>query len=60
MGVERTLDAFASAMIEVRKEIEENPSAVKEAPHNLSVGRLDEVKASRELKLRWQEKKSGD
>ncbi len=47
------LDAFVSAMIEIRKEIEENPSVVKEAPHNLSIGRLDEVKASRELKLRW-------
>ncbi|GAI16758.1 unnamed protein product [marine sediment metagenome] len=44
-----TLDAFASAMIEIRKEIEENPSVVKEAPHNLSIGRLDEVKAVREL-----------
>jgi glycine dehydrogenase subunit 2 len=55
-----TLDAFASAMIQIKKEIEEDPSAVKEAPHNLSIGRLDEVRASRELKLRWQEKKSGD
>jgi len=51
-----TLDTFASSMIQIRKEIEENPSAVKEAPHNLSIGRLDEVKASRELKLRWEEK----
>jgi glycine dehydrogenase subunit 2 len=55
-----TLDAFASAMIQIRKEIEENPSAVKEAPHNLSIGRLDEVKAAKELNLRWEEKKSGD
>ncbi|GAI65018.1 unnamed protein product, partial [marine sediment metagenome] len=55
-----TLDAFASSMIQIRKEIKENPSAVKEAPHNLSIGRLDEVKAAKELNLRWQEKKSGD
>ena len=38
----------------------ELPSALKEAPHNLSIGRLDEVKAARELRLRWEEKKSGD
>lgn len=55
-----TLDAFASAMIQIKKEIEEDPSLFKEAPHNLSIGRLDEVKAARELKLRWEEKKSGD
>lgn len=54
------LDAFASAMIQIRKEIEENPSLVKEAPHNLSIGRLDEVKAAKKLKLRWKEKKSGN
>ncbi|MEA3485919.1 MAG: aminomethyl-transferring glycine dehydrogenase subunit GcvPB, partial [Candidatus Aerophobetes bacterium] len=46
-----TLDAFASAMIQIKKEIEENPSLVKEAPHSLSVGRLDEMKAARQLKL---------
>ena len=55
-----TLDAFISRMIQIRKEIEENPSLVKEAPQNLSIGRLDEVKAAKELKLRWKEKKSGD
>jgi len=48
-----TLDAFASAMIQIKKEIEEDPSLFKEAPHNLSIGRLDEVRASREPKLRW-------
>jgi glycine dehydrogenase subunit 2 len=55
-----TLDAFISAMIQIRKEIEGNPSVVKRAPHNLSIGRLDEVKAAKELKLRWQQKESGD
>ena len=55
-----TLDAFASAMIQIKKEIEEDPSLLKEAPHNLSIGRLDEVKAAKELNLRWEEKKSGD
>jgi len=55
-----TLDAFVSSMIQIRKEIDEDPSLVKQAPHNLSIGRLDEVKAAKELKLRWKEKKSGD
>ena len=55
-----TPDVFASAMIEIKKEIEENPSAVKEVPHNLSIGRLDEVGAAKQLKLIWEEKKSGD
>jgi len=54
-----TLDAFVSSMIQIRKEIDEDPSLVKQAPHNLSIGRLDEVKAAKELKLRWKEKKSG-
>jgi len=50
-----TLDAFVSAMAQIKKEIEENPSLVKEAPHSLSVGRLDEVMAAKQLKLRWEE-----
>jgi glycine dehydrogenase subunit 2 len=48
-----TLDEFVSCMIQIRKEIKENPSLVKQAPHNLSISRLDEVKAAKELKLRW-------
>jgi len=55
-----TLDAFISTMIQIKKEIENNPSLLKEAPHNLSIGRLNEVKASRKPKLRWEKKKSGD
>jgi len=49
-----TLDAFVSAMIQIKKEMKENPSLVKEAPHNLSINRLDEVKAAKQLKLKWQ------
>jgi glycine dehydrogenase subunit 2 len=48
-----TLDAFISSMIQIRREIEEDPSLVKEAPHNLPISRLNEVKAAKELKLRW-------
>jgi len=53
-----TLDAFILAMGQIKKEIKENPSLVKEAPCNLPISRLNEVKAARELKLRW--KKNGD
>lgn len=46
-----TLDAFAEAMIQVLKEAEENPEFVKTAPHTTPVGRLDEVKAVKELNI---------
>jgi glycine dehydrogenase subunit 2 len=47
------LDHFADALIRIAKEIEENPERVRTAPHTRSVGRLDEVKAVKELNLRW-------
>lgn len=50
-----TLDKFISAMIEIAKLAEENPQALKDAPLSTPVKRLDEVKAARELKLRWEE-----
>jgi len=49
-----TLDAFILAMGQIKKEIKENPCLVKEAPCNLPISRLNEVKAARELKLRWE------
>ena len=45
------LDAFADAMLCIREEAESEPELVKNAPHNLPVARLDEVKAARELDL---------
>lgn len=51
-----TLDAFILAMAQIKKEMKENPSLLKEAPHNLPTARLDEVKAAKQLKLRWKEK----
>ncbi|KPL04016.1 MAG: glycine dehydrogenase [candidate division Zixibacteria bacterium SM23_73_2] len=48
-----SLDEFVSCMIKIAKEAEENPEIVKSAPHNTPVLRLDEVKASRELNVRW-------
>jgi glycine dehydrogenase subunit 2 len=46
-----TLEAFTEAMIRVLKEAEENPEMVRTAPHTTPVGRLDEVKAVKELNI---------
>jgi glycine dehydrogenase subunit 2 len=46
-----TLDAFVAAMRAIAEEARTNPALVKGAPHETSVGRLDEVKAARELVL---------
>lgn len=48
-----TLDEFADTMIRIRREAEESPDILHNAPHNAPVGRLDEVKAVRELKVNW-------
>ena len=47
----QTLDAFAEAMIKIAQEARENPELLKTAPHDAPVGRLDEVKAAKELIL---------
>ena len=48
-----TLDRFIEAMIQIAGEAEKEPEILKNAPHNLDVSRLDEVKAAREPNLRW-------
>jgi glycine dehydrogenase subunit 2 len=48
-----TLDAFAEAMAAIRAEAVADPATVTTAPHTLPVRRLDDVKAARELNLRW-------
>ena len=48
-----SLDEFISAMRQIAKEAEENPEIVKSAPKDTPVGRLDEVRAARELNVRW-------
>ncbi len=48
-----TLDAFAEAMIRIAGEAETEPEKLKQAPTTTPVGRLDEAKAARELKVRW-------
>ncbi len=47
----QTLDVFSDVMLKIAQEAHENPQLLKEAPHNTPVGRLDEVKAARDLVL---------
>ena len=47
------LDGFVEAMIKIQQEAERNPALLHEAPHTQPVRRLDEVRAARELDLRW-------
>ena len=47
----QVLDSFADAMIKIAKEAHTNPELLKSAPHNTPVGRMDEVKAAKELVL---------
>ncbi len=46
-----TLDFFAETLIKIAAEAHTTPELLKEAPHNTPVGRLDEVKAAKELVL---------
>jgi glycine dehydrogenase subunit 2 len=47
----QTLDAFADAMLKIAEEAHTSPDLLKTAPHHAPVGRIDEVKAARELVL---------
>jgi len=47
------LDKFAEIVIHIAKEAEKNPELLKEAPHNTSVRRVDDVLASRKPVLTW-------
>lgn len=48
-----TLDQFIDALIEIARLAEGDPERILEAPVLTPVGRLDEVKAARELVLKW-------
>ncbi len=48
------LDGFVDAMIKIQAEAQTNPEVIKTAPQTLPVRRLDDVRAARELDLRWQ------
>jgi len=49
-----TLDEFAEALLRIADEAHANPDLLHEAPHQAPVRRLDEVRAARELILRWE------
>ena len=46
-----TLDGFVTAMIEIARAAQEDGVEYKEAPYNMPVRRLDDVKAARQLDL---------
>ncbi len=48
-----TLDAFAEALVRIVAEARTDPDLLHEAPHNTPVRRLDEVRAAKELVLRY-------
>lgn len=47
----QTLDYFVETMRKISKEAHEQPELLHDAPHDTPVGRLDEVKAAKELVL---------
>ncbi len=47
------LDRFVDAMVQIREEARRDPARVKGAPWTLPNRRFDEVKAARQLDLRW-------
>ena len=48
-----TLDKFIEVMIQIAREVEEEPDKVQTAPHKAPIGRLDETKSARKPKVRW-------
>jgi glycine dehydrogenase subunit 2 len=48
-----TIEAFAAAMVQIAREVAENPEVIRGAPHHRVVGRLDETLAARRPLLRW-------
>ncbi len=51
-----TLDGFADALEKIAAVIEEDPEKIRMSPYRTPVGRLDEVKAVKDLKIRWKAK----
>jgi glycine dehydrogenase subunit 2 len=47
------LDGFVEAMTRIQEEAGSNPELLHQAPYTQPVRRLDEVRAARELDLRW-------
>ncbi|MDR0306396.1 MAG: aminomethyl-transferring glycine dehydrogenase subunit GcvPB [Chitinispirillales bacterium] len=45
------IDAFIEAMVEIAREAEDNPEALRNAPVSTPVGRLNETKAAKEMNV---------
>ncbi len=50
----QTLDHFIDVMLKIKQEAAENPELLRTAPHDTAVGRIDEVKAAKDMILKWQ------
>jgi glycine dehydrogenase subunit 2 len=46
-----TLDAFVDTMLKIAEEAKTEPNLLQDAPHSTPIGRLDEVRAARQLVL---------
>ncbi len=56
----QSIDAFAEALLKIADEAKHRPELLKEAPHITPIGRLDEVKAAKDLVLCcWIPEKNG-
>ena len=56
----QTLDEFVAAMTEILAEAESNAARCKDAPVTLPVRRLDDVRAARQLDVRYQPPETPD
>ena len=52
----QTLNEFADSMIEIDKNIDDNPDIILNSPSSTPVGRLNETKANRELDINYYSK----
>jgi len=48
-----TLDEFIDVMLKIADEAATNPELLKNAPSNTAIGRIDEVKAAKDMILKW-------
>jgi glycine dehydrogenase subunit 2 len=53
------VEAFCDAMLAIAQEAETDPELVRSAPHDTPVGRVDEVRAARNLKVTWTPEEEG-
>lgn len=48
-----TLDDFIAVMLKIAEEAATSPELLKNAPSNAAIGRIDEVKAAKDMILKW-------